>query len=184
MQARLVSAEGKDVSAGSAGELWLKGPNIFPGYLNDPESTSMCFSSDGFFMTGNIGYEDEAGNFRITDRVKELIKYKGSQVAPAELEGMLLEHESVADVCVVAMDLEEQATQVPMACIVLQQDRSGKVASSQEIKQWFDAKVSNAKRLRGGLVIVDEIPRSAAGKILRRMMKQRMLDAGKLKSKL
>lgn len=184
MQARLVSAEGKDVTAGLVGELWLKGPNIFSGYLNDPESTSQCFSSDGFFMTGDIGYEDEAGNFRITDRIKELIKYKGSQVAPAELEGILLEHESVADVCVVAVDLEEQATQVPMACVVLQQNRSGQVASSQEIKQWFDAKVSNAKKLRGGVVIVSEIPKSAAGKTLRQVVKKRILDSGNPKPKL
>ncbi|KAI5194233.1 acetyl-CoA synthetase-like protein [Aureobasidium subglaciale] len=164
MQARFVSAEGLDVSAGELGELWLKGPNIFPGYLNDPESTSQCFSKDGFFMTGDIGFEDAAGNFKITDRVKELIKYKGFQVAPAELEGILLGHGSVTDACVFGVDDEEQATQVPVACIVLQQDTNGNWITANTIKHWIDAKVSNAKRMRGGVFVVDEIPNLIGGR--------------------
>ncbi|THZ15770.1 hypothetical protein D6C89_09573 [Aureobasidium pullulans] len=120
MQARVVSAEGLDVPTGEQDELWLKGATVFSCYLNDPKSTSECFSADGFFMTGDIVVKDSDGYFNILDRIKELIKYKGFQVAPAELEGILMCHPLAADVCVIGVDDERQATQVPMACVVLQ----------------------------------------------------------------
>ncbi|THW11078.1 hypothetical protein D6C98_05276 [Aureobasidium pullulans] len=117
---RVVSAEGLDVPTGEQDELWLKGATVFSCYLNDPKSTSECFSADGFFMTGDIVVKDSDGYFNILDRIKELIKYKGFQVAPAELEGILMCHPLAADVCVIGVDDERQATQVPMACVVLQ----------------------------------------------------------------
>ncbi|THW27175.1 acetyl-CoA synthetase-like protein [Aureobasidium pullulans] len=173
MQARVVSAEGLDVPTGEQDELWLKGATVFSCYLNDPKSTSECFSADGFFMTGDIVVKDSDGYFNILDRIKELIKYKGFQVAPAELEGILMCHPLAADVCVIGVDDERQATQVPMACISL-----------DAIKRWYDAKVSNAKRLRGGIVMVDEISKSAAGKTLHRVLEECVLASIKLKAKL
>ncbi|THY56432.1 acetyl-CoA synthetase-like protein [Aureobasidium pullulans] len=173
MQAKVVSAEGLDVPTGEQDELWLKGATVFSCYLNDPKSTSECFSADGFFMTGDIVVKDSDGYFNILDRIKELIKYKGFQVAPAELEGILMCHPLAADVCVIGVDDERQATQVPMACISL-----------DAIKRWYDAKVSNAKRLRGGIVMVDEIPKSAAGKTLHRVLEECVLASIKLKAKL
>ncbi len=98
-----MSADGSEVPAGKEGEVWIKGPNVFLGYHNNPSATSSSLTPDGFFKTGDIGYEDEDGNMYITDRVKELIKYKGFQVAPAELEGVLNGHEHVVDVAVIGV---------------------------------------------------------------------------------
>lgn len=84
--AKYMSAEDKEVTPGEVGELWVKGPNVFLGYLNNEEGTKNAITEDGYFKTGDVGYQDKDGNFYITDRVKELIKYKGFQVPPAELE--------------------------------------------------------------------------------------------------
>lgn len=81
----------------------MKGPNVFAGYLKNPLASAAALSDDGYFRTGDVGYQDEAGNFYITDRIKELIKYKGFQVAPAELEGLLISHNKVADACVIGI---------------------------------------------------------------------------------
>lgn len=81
-----MSAEEQEVKVGEVGELWIKGPNIFLGYLNNEAGTKNALTSDGYFKTGDVGFQDKDGNFYITDRIKELIKYKGFQVPPAELE--------------------------------------------------------------------------------------------------
>ena len=91
--------------------------NVFLGYLNNVEATKSCKTADGFFKTGDVGHEDEDGNMYITDRVKELIKYKGFQVAPAELEGILASHELVNDVAVIGIQDDSQATEVPLAFV-------------------------------------------------------------------
>lgn len=113
-----MSTDGNEVPAGVAGEIWLKGPNIFKRYWNNPEGTANAFSSDGYLKTGDIGYVDKLGNFYITDRVKELIKYKGFQVAPAELEGLLATHPKVNDVAVIGIYDGAQATEIPRAYVV------------------------------------------------------------------
>jgi 4-coumarate--CoA ligase len=119
MTAKYIDEKGEEVPAGETGELALKGPNVFKGYLNRPELTKDCFTSDGYFLTGDIGHQDTDGNFYITDRVKELIKYKGFQVAPAELEGILVGHPQVDDVAVIGIYSEEQASELPRAYIKL-----------------------------------------------------------------
>lgn len=139
---------------------------------------------DGFFKTGDIGYEDEDGNMYITDRVKELIKYKGFQVAPAELEGILAGHEHVADVAVIGVQDEERASEVPLACVVLREGMVGDEAREREIVKWVEERVAGHKRLRGGVVWIDEVPKSASGKILRRILKDKMKDRFKVKAKL
>ncbi|KAF4614402.1 hypothetical protein G7Y89_g15334 [Cudoniella acicularis] len=115
--AKYMSADEKEVPVGQTGELWIKGPNIFLGYLNNPEGTKNALTEDEYFKTGDVGHQDEAGNFYITDRVKELIKYKGFQVPPAELEGLLLAHEDIDDVAVIGVYNAEQATEVPRAYV-------------------------------------------------------------------
>jgi long-subunit acyl-CoA synthetase (AMP-forming) len=110
--AKYMDEEGNEVPAGETGELWIKGPNVFKGYLNNPEGTKNALTEDGYFKTGDVGHQDNKGNFYITDRVKELIKYKGFQVPPAELEGILLGNEEVDDVAVIGVYIEEQATEV------------------------------------------------------------------------
>src|SRR4051812_22087622 len=98
-----MSPDGEEVPEGEDGEVWIKGPNVFKGYLNNPDVTTACMTSDGFFKTGDIGHEDKDGNMYITDRVKELIKFKGFQVAPAELEGILMGNDLVNDVAVIGV---------------------------------------------------------------------------------
>jgi 4-coumarate--CoA ligase len=180
-----VSPEDKEVAPGASGEIWLKGPNIFKGYLNNPAGTANAFSSDGYFKTGDIGYADERGNFYITDRVKELIKYKGSQVAPAELEGLLSTHPKVNDVAVIGLYDEGQATELPRAYVVPAQGVLRTRQTEEEIANWLAARVASHKRLRAGVRLVDEIPKTTSGKILRRVLKQKtMQEAVRGKAKL
>lgn len=171
--AKYMTPEGIEVSLGEVGELWIKGPNIFKGYLNNVEGTRNALTSDGYFKTGDVGYVDKDGNFYITDRVKELIKYKGFQVPPAELEGILASHPKVKDVAVLGIYDENQATEVPRAYIVPSSGIEGDRKTEHEIVAWLATKVANHKKLRGGIRFVEEIPKSPSGKILRRMLKDR-----------
>ncbi|KAJ5915964.1 hypothetical protein N7454_010871 [Penicillium verhagenii] len=169
-----------EVTVGEVGELYLRGPNVFLGYHNNPAATQECLSADGWFRTGDVGYQDANGNFFITDRVKELIKYKGFQVPPAELEGILVDSDAIDDVAVIGLESEAHGSEVPMACVV----RSAKSKSSglnekdeaAKIVKWLDGKVAPHKRLRGGVRFVDQIPKNPSGKILRRMLKQQFKD--------
>jgi len=189
MTAKYVSEDGKELPAGQVGELWMAGPNIFQGYWKNEASTKDALvEADGlrYFKTGDVGFQDDKHNFYITDRVKELIKYKGFQVAPAELEGKLMDHPLVNDVAVIGVQDRENHTEVPRAYIV--HAKKGREAGDQatgtpqgdavqdakEIIQWVETKISNHKRLRGGVRFVEEIPKSASGKILRRVLKDRV----------
>ncbi|RMZ78157.1 hypothetical protein DV738_g4058, partial [Chaetothyriales sp. CBS 135597] len=161
----------KELAAGETGELYVKGPNIFLRYHNNPTATAGCLE-DGWFRTGDVGHIDAKGDLYITDRVKELIKYKGFQVPPAELEGYLADHELVDDVCVVGVESITLGTEVPRAYIV----RKGGVAAVQpgddeKIVKWLNAKVANHKKLRGGVKFVESVPKSVSGKILRRLIR-------------
>jgi len=162
-----------ELPKGETGELYVKGPNVFLGYHNKRAATKECLNEDGWFRTGDVGYVDQNGNLFITDRAKELIKYKGFQVPPAELEGYLVDHELVNDVAVVGVESQELGTEVPRAYIV----RKGGIAAvekgdDQKIMAWLAKKVANHKKLRGGVRFVDAVPKSASGKILRRILKE------------
>lgn len=170
--AKYMSAEEKEVPIGETGELWLKGPNVFLGYLNNEEGTKNALTEDGYFKTGDVGHQDKDGNFYITDRVKELIKYKGFQVPPAELEGILIAHEHVDDVAVIGVEDKEQATEVPRAYVVPKKGVEGSPHTEKGIVEWMNSKVASHKKLRGGVRFVDEVPKSASGKILRRVLKE------------
>jgi len=173
LTAKYMSPEETEVPAGQTGELWIKGPNVFKGYLNNPEGTANALTEDGYFKTGDVGYQDKNGNFYITDRVKELIKYKGFQVPPAELEGLLVDHPAVDDAAVVGIYDKSQATEVPRAYVVAAQGVEKSDKTAKEIQDWLAKKVANHKRVRGGVRFVDEIPKSVSGKILRRLLKVR-----------
>lgn len=173
MTAKYISASGSELGPGEAGELWLSGPNIFKGYWKNDAATKDSTTEDGFFKTGDVGFQDKAHNFYITDRVKELIKYKGFQVPPAELEGKLMESDLVDDVAVIGVQDEEQHTEVPRAYIVASQTTGAGEPEAKAIIDWLSKKVANHKRLRGGVVFVHEVPKSASGKILRRLLKDR-----------
>ncbi|ETI28852.1 hypothetical protein G647_01304 [Cladophialophora carrionii CBS 160.54] len=163
----------KELPRGEIGELYVRGPNVFSGYHNNPSATAECLE-DGWFRTGDVGFLDKRGNLTITDRVKELIKYKGFQVPPAELEGYLASHPLVDDVAVVGVDSQALGTEVPRAYIVRKGGLSAvKPTDAAEIMAWMNAKVANHKKLRGGVKFVDAVPKSVSGKILRRVLKER-----------
>lgn len=177
MLAKCVSEDGEVLPAGSTGEIWVAGPNVFAGYWRNKAATADALTADGYFRTGDIGHEDAAGNLFITDRLKELIKYKGFQVAPAELEGLLLRHPAVVDVCVVGVYDESQATELPRAFVV----RGGSQTEESDeqlgiaIATWLVERVAPYKRLRGGVIFVKDIPKTASGKILRRVVRDQWI---------
>ncbi|XP_014556530.1 hypothetical protein COCVIDRAFT_99566 [Bipolaris victoriae FI3] len=177
MQAKYISASGLELppNTSTPGELHLRGPNIFKGYWKNPSATAAALTPDGFFKTGDIGFQDANHNFYITDRVKELIKYKGFQVPPAELEGKLMENDSVGDVAVIGVEDQDRHTEVPRAYVVPAENIRARAGQDEarHIVKWMEERVAGHKWLRGGVVFVEEIPKSASGKILRRVLKER-----------
>lgn len=159
----------QEVPTGQEGEIWMKGPNVFKGYYKNPKATTESII-DGWFRSGDIGYLDEGGNLFLTDRFKELIKYNGFQVAPAQLEGLLLGHPGVNDVAVVGVYSRERATELPRAYIVPAKGYAADGELEREVGDWLHRKVAPHKRLRGGIRFVNEIPKSTAGKVLRRVL--------------
>lgn len=174
---KYVDETGSKVPQGEAGEIWIKGPIVFKGYHNNSGATSKAITHDGYFRTGDIGFEDKGGNMFITDRMKELIKYKGSQVAPAELEGILASHPKVKDVAVVGIYIDAIASEVPLGYVVPMSGVTTDEATAKEIVDWLATQVVKTKWLRGGIVWIDEIPKSASGKILRRVLKESLKSA-------
>src|SRR5437588_2166590 len=143
------------------GEVCVRGPQIMRGYLNNAEATAHTIDKDNWLHTGDIGYADDEGNLFIVDRVKELIKYKGFQVAPAELEAILLAHPAVADAAVIPCR-DDEAGEVPKAFIVLKGHATG-----DEMIEFVAGRVAPHKRIRK-IEFIDQIPKSLSGKILRR----------------
>ena len=154
---------GEALGAGERGEVCVRGPQVMRGYLNNPEATAITIDADGWLHTGDIGYADEDGHFFIVDRAKELIKYKGLQVAPAELEAVLVTHPCVADAAVIPYP-DEEAGEVPKAIVVLRQ-----ASEPEAILQFVAERVAPHKKIRH-LEFVDTIPKSPSGKILRRVL--------------
>jgi acyl-CoA synthetase (AMP-forming)/AMP-acid ligase II len=159
---------GREAAQGQEGELLIRGPQIMKGYLNQPGETAACLDREGWYHTGDVGYVDADGFFFIVDRTKELIKYKGLQVAPAELEALLVTHPAVLDVAVVRKS-DEEAGEVPKAYVVLKPDEPSRATTADAIMGWVAERVAPHKRIRH-LEFVDQIPKSASGKILRRVL--------------
>jgi acyl-CoA synthetase (AMP-forming)/AMP-acid ligase II len=170
-EARLVDPEtGTDVERGEEGEIWVRGPQVMKGYLNNPAATSETLAANGWLRTGDIGRVDENGFFFIVDRLKELIKYKGYQVPPAELEAVLVSHPKVKDAGVIAMHTED-GEEAPMGCVVVEGDVEG-----DELLEYVAERVAPYKKLRR-IEFVDEVPKSPSGKILRRVLRDQYGDA-------
>jgi acyl-CoA synthetase (AMP-forming)/AMP-acid ligase II len=161
-----------DLETGSAlgpnneGEICVRGPQVMKGYLNRAEATAHTIDSEGWLHTGDIGYVTEDNHFFIVDRAKELIKYKGFQVPPAELEAILLTHQAIADAAVIPC-LDDEAGEVPKAFVVLRGE-----ATPDEIIAFVNERVAPYKKIRS-VEFIDKIPKSASGKILRRMLVER-----------
>ena len=169
-EVRIVDLEtGEDLPPDSDGEVWIRGPQVMSGYLNDPEATASTLVGE-WLRTGDIGHVDADGYLYVVDRAKELIKYKGFQVAPAELEDLLLGHPSVADVAV-SPSPDREAGEVPKAFVVRGPGASAE-ASAEALIAYVADRVSPQKKVRR-LEFVDEIPKSASGKILRRVLVER-----------
>jgi len=158
--------DGAEQGLEGRGEIWIRGPQVMKGYLNRPEATAATIDAEGWLHTGDIAYADRDGYFYIVDRLKELIKYKGFQVAPAELEALLLTHPAVADAAVIPSP-DEEAGEVPKAFVVLKAE-----ADEEEIKSFVAERVAPYKKLRF-VEFVEQIPKSPSGKILRRILKER-----------
>jgi len=173
-----------DAKEGERGELWVRGPSVMKGYLNNAAATTNAFypysspppsnptPGSRWFKTGDVAVVDKDGFWRIVDRKKELIKWKGFQVPPAELESVLLTHPNIADVAVIGVDSAREATEMPRAYIVPADSSKASPEFGREVQEWMKTKVARHKFLRGGVVMVNAIPKSAAGKILRRELKE------------
>lgn len=160
---------GRELGAGEVGEIWVRGPQVMKGYLGNQQATSEMILADGWLRTGDLGYAEADGSLFVVDRLKELIKYKGRQVAPAELEAVLLSHPAVADAGVIPSS-DEESGEVPKAFVVLKED-----VTPDEIMSFVAERVAPHKRIRK-VEFVSEIPKSPAGKILRRILVQRERD--------
>ena len=166
-ESRIVDPEtGEDQPVGGTGELWVRGPQVMKGYLNNPEATAATIDADGWLHTGDVAVIDEDGHMTVVDRVKELIKYNGFQVPPAELEALLITHPAILDVAVIGIP-DDSAGELPKAFVVR---APGAEIDEDAVKDFVREHVASYKQIR--LVeFVGEIPKSASGKILRRMLR-------------
>ncbi|MFF4547280.1 4-coumarate--CoA ligase family protein [Streptomyces sp. NPDC001435] len=166
---RVVSLDdpGKDVGNGEPGEILIRGPQVMKGYLGRPEATAAMIDADGWLHTGDVGHVDADGWLFVVDRVKELIKYKGFQVAPAELEALLLTHPGIADAAVIGV-YNEDHNEVPHAHVV-RQPTAGDL-TEDEVMAYVAERVAPYKRVRQ-VTFIDGVPRAASGKILRRELR-------------
>jgi len=166
-ECRIVDPETlQDVAEGGEGELWVRGPQVMPGYLNRPDATAETLTADGWLRTGDLVHIDADGYLFVVDRVKELIKVKGFQVAPAELEALLITHPDVADVAVVGLP-DPEAGEVPAAFIVAS---AGTAPDLAALQTHLEGHLAHYKQIRA-LHVVDAIPKSPSGKILRRVLR-------------
>ncbi|MFF9109465.1 4-coumarate--CoA ligase family protein [Streptomyces sp. NPDC014805] len=168
---RIVSLDDpdKDLPAGESGEILIRGPQVMKGYLGRPDATAAMIDPDGWLHTGDVGHVDEDGWLFVVDRVKELIKYKGFQVAPAELEALLLTHPGIADAAVIG-DLDPDGNEFPHAHVVRQPTAAD--LTDAEIMMYVAERVAPYKRIRK-ITFIDAVPRAASGKILRRRLRER-----------
>lgn len=164
-EAKLVDlATGEEAAPGEPGELWLRGPQVMKGYYNKPDATAITIVDDGWMRTGDIAVLDEDNWISIVDRAKELIKFKGLQVAPAELEAVLLTHPAIADAAVIGVP-DEDAGELPKAFVVRKED-----ITAEEVLAYVASQVAPYKKVRR-IEFVDAIPKSPSGKILRRLLR-------------
>jgi 4-coumarate--CoA ligase len=166
-------ATGEPGGVGDTGELWVRGPQVMRGYLNNPAATAATIDPDGWLHTGDVAKVDADGHVFIVDRLKELIKYKGFQVPPAELEALLLTHPDIADAAVIGVP-DEEAGEIPAGFVVLKEGRDPSIA---DVQAFVAERVAHYKQIRQ-MSFVDAIPKSPSGKILRRVLRDQIAASG------
>jgi acyl-CoA synthetase (AMP-forming)/AMP-acid ligase II len=169
-ECRLIDpATGEDAGPGERGELWVRGPQVMKGYLNNPQATAETLDAEGWLHTGDVAIVDDEGRYTVVDRVKELIKYKGYQVAPAELEAVLLGNPQIADAAVIGVQDADSGEELPKAFVVR---APGSEITAEEVQAYAAQHLAPHKKIR--LVeFIEAVPKSAAGKILRKDLKNR-----------
>ena len=169
IELKFMNVEGTaEMNRGEPGEIWIKAPNVMKGYWRNEKATKSTLTPDGWLKSGDIGYYDENDYVYIVDRKKELIKSHGNQVAPAELEALLLDHPAIADAAVIGVS--HQGEEAPRAYVVL---NVGAKATEKEVQAFIEKRVSRHKRLFGGVRFVDQIPKNPSGKILRKFLREK-----------
>lgn len=171
IEAKIIDTDGNDITApDTTGEVCLRGPTIVRGYFNLPSANENAFDKDGFYRTGDLGYCDsKTRKWYLLDRKKDIIKVRGFQVAPAEVEGVLRNHPRIQDVAVVGVYDAEAKTEYPKAYVV----REDQSLNEDEVKEYVAQRLAKYKRLDGGVRFVDAIPRNASGKILKRLLEDK-----------
>ena len=164
---RLVGADGNDVGDEETGEIWIRGPQVMKGYLGRQAETDATIDPDGWLHTGDIGRVDERGYLYVVDRVKELIKYHGYQVPPAELEAVLLTDDRIADAAVIGVDAD--GNEVPKAFVV---PMPGVELTEADVMEYVAERVAPYKKVRQ-VEFIEAVPKAASGKILRRELRAR-----------
>ncbi len=178
---KLIDEAGADITAYNVpGEICVRGPTVIPGYFENDTANRETFDRDGYLKTGDIGYCDEGTRkWYIIDRKKELIKVRGFQVAPPELEGVLLLHPQIVDAAVIGvkgMPGLPEDVECPRAYVVRRPGPEGEKLTASEVKQWCATRLAKYKELTGGVVFVDSIPKNASGKILKRILRDMAKD--------
>jgi 4-coumarate--CoA ligase len=183
---KILDTSGNSLPANQVGELVIQGPQVMMGYMDNPDQTRDCISEQGWLRTGDVAYYDDDGYFYITDRIKELIKVRGHQVAPAELEAIILTHPDVVDAAVIGIQ-DDYSGELPRAYIVRRVKPTHHVkehedsnlnteakrdVTESDIYEWVKERIAGYKRLDGGIIFLDAIPKSASGKILRRVLRE------------
>ena len=177
LEMKIVDDSGKDITDYNVtGEMCCRGPTIVPGYFENAEANRASYDDDGFFHTGDVGYCDkESKLWYIVDRKKELIKVRGFQVAPPEIEGLLLAHPDIVDCAVIGIPAEDTARdgELPRAYVVRRPGSdSAKKLTEEDVKNVVEGKLAKYKQLTGGVRFVDAVPKNASGKILKRMLRE------------
>ncbi|XP_050696858.1 uncharacterized protein LOC126985721 [Eriocheir sinensis] len=165
-EAKVVNEDGEALPEGHRGELCIRSPSLMTGYYKNPQATAETLDAEGWLHTGDVAVHED-GFFSIVDRIKELIKVKGFQVSPSELEDTLLQHKGVTDVAVVGVP-DDRAGELPRAYIV----KSSESCSAEDIHGFLRDKLADFKQLHGGIRFVDSLPKNPTGKILRRELKE------------
>ena len=169
-EVKVIDLDGKELGRNEPGEILARGPQIVMGYLNNRKATEATFDKEGWLHTGDQGIIDDLGMLTITDRIKEMIKVKGIGIAPAELEDLLLGHPKVEDCAVVGIK-DDYSGEVPRAFVVLKNGGQATEEVRRELMGYVKERKERNKWMTGGIDFVDEIPKSASGKILRRMLR-------------